>query len=73
MGGGVRASHAFFHPPGNDPVLFPSSPLKSQVSFSSDMQCYLVAWMGGEFGGELIHVYVWLRPFAVHLKLSQHC
>ena len=36
-------------------------------------QCYLVAWMGGEFGGELIHVYVWLRPFAVHLKLSQHC
>jgi len=36
MGGGVRASHAFFHPPGNDPVLFPSSPLKSQVSFSSE-------------------------------------
>ena len=29
--------------------------------------------MGGEFGGELIHVYVWLSPFAVHLKLSQHC
>ena len=22
--------------------------------------------------GEWIHVYVWLRPFAVHLKLSQH-
>ena len=21
-------------------------------------QCYLVAWMGGEFGGEWIHVYV---------------
>ena len=36
MGGGVRASHAFFHPPGNGPVLFPSSPLKSQVSFSSE-------------------------------------
>ena len=31
------------------------------------------AWMGGEFGGECIHVYVWLSPFAVHLKLSQHC
>ena len=25
------------------------------------------------FGGEWIHVYVWLSPFAVHLKLSQHC
>ena len=26
----------------------------------------------GSFGGERIHVYVWLNPFAVHLKLS-HC
>ena len=26
--------------------------------------------MGEEFGGEWIHVYVWLSPFAVHLKLS---
>ena len=31
-------------------------------------QCYVPAWMGGEFGGEWIHVYVyvWLSPFAVH-------
>ena len=36
-------------------------------------QCYLAAWMGGEFGGEWTHVYVWLSLFAVHLKLSQHC
>ena len=36
-------------------------------------QCYVAAWMGGGFGGEWIHVYVWLSPFAVHLKLSQHC
>lgn len=28
--------------------------------------------MGGEFGGERIHVYVWPSPFVVHLKLSQH-
>ena len=28
---------------------------------------------GGEFGREWIHVYVWPSPFAVHLKLSQHC
>ena len=33
-------------------------------------QCYVAAWMGGEFGGEWIPVYVWLSPFAVHLKLS---
>ena len=36
-------------------------------------QCYVPAWMGVEFGGEWIHVYLWLSPFAVHLKLSQHC
>ena len=36
-------------------------------------QCYVASWMGEEFGGEWIHVYVWLSPFAVHLKLSQHC
>ena len=36
-------------------------------------QCYTAVWMGGEFGGEWIYVYVWLSPFAVHWKLSQHC
>ena len=36
-------------------------------------QCYVAAWMGEGFGGEWIHVYVWLSPFAVHLKLSQNC
>ena len=36
-------------------------------------QCYVAAWMTERFGGEWIHVYVWLSPFAVHLKLSQHC
>ena len=35
-------------------------------------QCYVAAWMGGESGGEWIHVYVWLSPFPVHLKLSQY-
>ena len=28
--------------------------------------------MGGEFGGKGMHVYAWLSPFTVHLKLSQH-
>ena len=39
-------------------------------STGNSAQCYVVTWMGGEFGGEWIHVYVWLSPFAVYLKLS---
>ena len=39
----------------------------------SSIQYYAAAWMGRESGGECIHIYVWLSPFAVHLKLSQHC
>ena len=31
--------------------------------------CHMAAWMGGDFGGEWIHVYVWLSPISVHLKL----
>ena len=31
------------------------------------------SWMGGKFAGEWIHVYVWLNPFTVHLKLSHNC
>ena len=48
------------------------------VDTANSAQCYVAAWMGGEFGREWIHVYVciyiyvWLGPFAVHLKLSQH-
>ena len=30
--------------------------------------CYVAAWMGGGFGREWIHVYVWMSPFVVHLK-----
>ena len=36
-------------------------------------QCHVAGWIGVGFGGERIHVYVWLGPFAVHLKLSQYC
>ena len=25
-------------------------------------QCYVAAWMGGEFGGEWIRIYAWLSP-----------
>ena len=43
------------------------------MAHGSLAQCYVPAWMGGVFGREEIHVSVWLSPFAVHLKLPQHC
>ena len=43
-------------------------PLHSTVNSA---QCSVAAWMGGESGGEWIHVE--LSPLTVHLKLSQHC
>ena len=42
-------------------------------STGNSAQCYVAAWMGEEFGGEWSHLYVWLHPFAVRLKLSQYC
>ena len=42
-------------------------------STENSAQCYVAALKGGEFGGKWTYVYVWLRPFAVLLKLSQHC
>ena len=42
-------------------------------STGNSAQCHMAAWMAGEFGGEWIHVYVWLSVFSVHLKPSQHC
>ena len=42
-------------------------------STRNSAQCYMAAWMGREFEREWIHVYTWLNPFAVHLKLLQHC
>ena len=42
-------------------------------STGNSAQCYVAAWMEGEFGGKWIQVYVWLSPSAVHLILSQHC
>ena len=36
-------------------------------------QCYVAAWIGGEFEGEWVHLYAWLSLFGVYLKLSQYC
>ena len=40
-------------------------------STGKSAECYVATRMGRESGGEWLHVYVWLSPFAVHLKLSQ--
>ena len=42
-------------------------------STRNSAQGYAAAWMRRGFGEEWIHIYVWLSPFAIHLKLSQHC
>ena len=42
-------------------------------STGNPAQRYAAVWIEGKFGGEQIHVYVWLSSFAVHLKLSQDC
>ena len=39
-------------------------------STGNSAQCYVTAWMGGGFGGGWMHVYMWLSPFAIYLKLS---
>ena len=47
---------------------------KKKKSFAETLKrSPTAARMGREFAGEWIYVYVWLSPFAVHLKLSQHC
>ena len=43
------------------------------IASRNSAQCYETPWMGGEFGGEWLHVYAWLGPFAGRLKLSQYC
>lgn len=42
-------------------------------SIGNSTQYSVITCGGKESEKELIHVYVWLIHFAVHLKLSQHC
>ena len=41
-------------------------------STGNSAQCFVAAQTGREFGREWIPAYVWLSPFAVHLKLLKH-
>ena len=38
-------------------------------STGNSAECYVAAWMGGEFGGEWLHVHVWLSPFVIEHAL----
>ena len=40
-----------------------------RYSTGNSVQCNVATWIEGVFGGEWIHAYVWLRLFAVYLKL----
>ena len=42
-------------------------------STRNSTQCYMQTWMRVRPRGEWNHVYVWLSPFPVHLKLTQYC
>ena len=43
-------------------------------STGNSAQCYVAGWMADKFGRNgYMHTYVWLSPFAILLKLSQHC
>ena len=57
---------------GMDTLLYLKQITNKDLLYSKwySVWCYAAAWMGGEFGGEWIHVYLWLSPFTVHLKLS---
>ena len=47
--------------------------LKQAKPAGNSVQCCVAAWIGGEFGRELIPVYAWLSSFAAHLNLARHC
>ena len=52
----------------------PGGTVNAATVITSGLQADAVEWLEyGRFRGEWIHVYVRLSPFAVHLKLSQHC
>ena len=50
-------------------AIFEMIPSKDLLySTGNSAQCYVAAFMGGEFGGEWIHVHGWLSLFTVHLE-----
>ena len=74
MGTGGRVGEGIVREFGMDILLYLKWTTNKALLYSTGnpAQCYVAAWMGGEFWGEWIHMYIWLSPFTVHLKLSQY-
>ena len=69
------AWQAFFtsKPPGKSLYLKWITNKDLLYSTWNSVQHYVAACMGGGLRGGWFHVYVWLSPFTVHLKLPQYC
>ena len=48
-------------------------PRRADCTAHGTLLSRVASWVGGEFGGEWMHEYVWLSLFAVHPELSQCC
>ena len=63
---------AYVHSGGNKPKggECNSELLQEHLKTKSQSRNLSWAWVGGHLGGEWIYVFVWLIPFAVHIKLT---
>ena len=64
---------AYVHSGRNEPKgdAYNSELLQEHLKTKSQNRNLSWAWVGGHLGGEWIYVFVWLIPFAVHIK--QYC
>lgn len=64
---------AYVHSGGNEPKgdEYNSELLQEHLKTKSQSRNLSWAWVGEHLGGEWIYVFVWLIPFAVHIK--QYC
>ena len=56
-----------------DTLLYLKMDNQQAPMFSTGNSAQCGSLDGRAFGGEWIHVYVWLSPFTVYPKLKQHC
>ena len=47
--------------------------INKDLLYSTWNSVLCISLVGRGVGGKWIHVYLWLSPFTVHLKLPQHC
>ena len=54
-------------------LLYLKQIANKDLLYSTGSSAHVAAWKIEEFGGEWMHVNIWLSPVTVHLKLLQHC